>query len=457
MKKENRQALRWSIMVSCLLLGPSLLGANEMLSLTSPLDYQVVQRQKPSGTPLRVQGKTTFMAGKWQYRLLGTPLSGQADETWHEFPSPVADGAFDFTFNAPAGGWYRLELRGLGAAQTSVEANVPHVGIGEVFIVAGQSNAGNYGSERQSTRSGNVSSFDGVRWTLANDPLRGADGQGGSFMPVFGDALNQRFHVPIGIVPVAAGGTSVRQWLPQGERVRQQPTTGGMKPVGPGGWESTGDLFNRLAWRFSLLGPRGFRALLWHQGESDAGQARAGYPADRQITGEHYVQFMGKLIRASREKAGWSIPWFTAQTTYHNEKDPSDQEFRAAMKELWVQGLSLQGPDTDTLGSEFRFGIHFNGKGLRKHGEMWAEKVAPWLDTQFADAPSAPASPTGTPRSGAGLPVKETSRPGHNPIPGKPSGSIAQSSPGASRPRRPTTRAHWFTEGAFMCCRTVGM
>ena len=74
------------------------------------------------------------------------------------------------------------------------------------------------------------------------------------------------------------------------------------------------------------------------------------------------------------------MPWFTAQTTYHNEKDTSDDEFRSAMKKLWEKGLSLEGPDTDQLRVEYRDGVHFNGKGLQKHGQLWAEKVGAWLD-----------------------------------------------------------------------------
>ena len=102
--------------------------------------------------------------------------------------------------------WYRLEVRGLGGGQAAVEASVEHVGVGEVFIVAGQSNAGNYGSERQSVKTGHVASFNGVQWALADDPQGGADGSGGSFIPAFGDAMNMRFHVPIGVegLPPAA-------------------------------------------------------------------------------------------------------------------------------------------------------------------------------------------------------------------------------------------------------------
>ena len=368
-----------AIALASLLLCANMSAANENLTLFCPGDYQVVQRQTAAAGALHVQGRTTVSAEQWQYRLLG-----RTEEAWHDFPSPVREGNFDFTIKAPAGGWYRLQVRGLNAGQTVAEAAVAHVGIGEVFIIAGQSNAANHGSERQTPKTGKVSSFNGAQWTLANDPQPGASGDGGSFLPAFGDALNERLHVPIGIVNIAQGSTSVREWLPKGERMQQEPSTGAnVTKVGPGEWECTGVIFNLFAQRFAALGLHGFRAVLWHQGESDAGQARAGYPAEVQITGEQYFEFMRTLIRASQKQAGWRVPWITAQTTYHGEEDASDAEFRAAMKKLWDQKLSWQGPDTDTLRAEYRDGVHFNAKGLQKHGLMWADKVSAWLEKKI--------------------------------------------------------------------------
>ena len=124
--------------------------------------------------------------------------------------------------------------------------------------------------------------------------------------------------------------------------------------------------------------------MLWHQGESDAGQARSGYPASVQISGDQYRQFMEKLIRASRTRAGWEIPWFVAEATYHSEQDPADEEFRAAQRALWQSKIALEGPDTDALRKEYRAGVHFNAKGLQAHGHLWAAKVGVWLDNTLS-------------------------------------------------------------------------
>ena len=85
----------------------------------------------------------------------------------------------------------------------------PLVGVGEVFVIAGQSNSANYGEEKLSTKTGLVAAFDGTRWQVANDPQPGTRGSGGSFVPPFGDAMAERFKVPVGIVACGVGGTSV--------------------------------------------------------------------------------------------------------------------------------------------------------------------------------------------------------------------------------------------------------
>jgi pimeloyl-ACP methyl ester carboxylesterase/lysophospholipase L1-like esterase len=352
----------------------------------SPSEYRVFQRQTWDAGSIRLRGRVVAEAGQLRCRLVraGSEESKSAVvRDWQPVAIDLAKGRFDAEFAAPAGGWYRVELRLEHGGEILAEAAIERVGIGEVFVVAGQSNSTNYGSEKQKTSSGMVASFDGTKWVLANDPQPGVqDGsQGGSFLPAFGDALFAKYKVPIGIASTGAGATSVREWLPKGEKMRHQPTTGAnVRPVGPGEWESTGKLYAGLVKRIEALGPRGCRGVLWHQGESDAGQARSGYPADRQIAGKQYVEFMEKLIEASRKSAGWALPWFVAQTTYHSEKDASDEEFRTAQKTLWDKGIALEGPDTDTLRREFRAGVHFNAKGLSAHGQMWAEKVGSYLE-----------------------------------------------------------------------------
>jgi hypothetical protein len=266
-------------------------------------------------------------------------------------------------------------------AQTIAEVTVEHVGVGEIFVVAGQSNSANHGEGRQRPKSDLVVSFSKGKWQPANDPQPGATANGGSFMPAFGDAMVQRFKVPIGLVACGVGATSVREWLPKGEAVAAPPTTGAHTyATGSNSWTSTGELFDKLVSTCKQVGK--FRAVLWHQGESDNHQ-----PADREISPALYTQYLRRVIEAARAQAGWQVPWFVALASYHTPEDRGSPELRAAQRSVVASGQALEGPNTDELGPEFReangHGVHFNPRGLQKHGELWAEKVAPWLEEKL--------------------------------------------------------------------------
>ena len=379
-------------LILALLLAPlNLLHAAQEapgLVLTSPQDYQVFQRRTDGEGFTQVRGSASVDADSWQCRVM-TSSSDPNGTSWERINSPVLVGDFALDVKTkPGAEWYRVEVQAMKDGKMVAETAVEHVGVGEVFIVAGQSNAANHGSEKQVTKSQMVSSFDGKKWSIANDPQHGASGNGGSFIPAFGDAMTARYGVPIGIVPVAVGGTSVREWLPKGVRFKQNTTTGRGVVAKGDEFESNGVLFDKLCAPMKALGIGGFRAVIWHQGESDAGQR----DADRQISGAQYVEFMEKLIRTSRNKAAWPVPWFTAVATYHAEQDAEDTAFRNAMKSLWSKGLSWEGVDTDALRGDLRAGVHFNGKGLQKHGQLWAEKVGAWLDDQLAPPREGPPS-----------------------------------------------------------------
>jgi len=259
---------------------------------------------------------------------------------------------------------------------------VSHVGVGEVFIIAGQSNSTNYGESRRQTRTRMISTFDGTSWRIADDPQPGVQDSStkGSFIPAFGDALYEKLHVPVAVACVGAGSTSVRQWLPAHHTFATQPTMTKFVTATPDGkWQSTGQLFEGLLLRIRQFPPNGFRAILWHQGESDANQ-KEGHT----VTGAEYVMMLKDLILATRHQAAWDIPWFIAQATYHSPDDVSSPNIRAAQARIAEEGFAFEGPDTDRLGREYRekngTGVHFNEQGLEAHGKLWADKVAEWLN-----------------------------------------------------------------------------
>ncbi len=320
------------------------------LTILSPRELQVIQRYSRERGVVFVSGRVRpdLAADTVQVRVTG----GKAPADWQKLAYVPASHSFSGHLDLPAGGWYKLEVRSMQGGKEVAAAAVAQFGIGEVFVGAGQSNSTNYGQERTQSASGMVSSFDGTGWRLANDPQPGTHDRssGGSFWPAFGDAMYGRFQVPIGVATTGHGGTSVNSWQPNG------------------------DLFRWTMTRINQLGPGGFRALLWHQGEADVGMAS-----------DEYARKLRTVIEASKAEAGWEFPWFVAQVSYHNPEHPSFDSTRIAQQKLWDEGVALRGPDTDTLVGDARDhdgrGIHFSPKGLSAHGLMWAQLVGDYLDT----------------------------------------------------------------------------
>ncbi len=357
------------------------------LNLTSPQEYQVFQRKTKILGELRIAGTVTLTSPetqapeKLEVRVLGSPLEGKLRSEWQPLPFDPHAPAFRSALSVPAGGWYRVEVRAVRKGVGLATAVIEHAGVGEVFVIAGQSNSANHGEEKQTNATGMVVTFTGTRWQLANDPQPGASGAGGSFLPAFGDALHTRLKVPVGLVATGVGATSVREWLPRGSRLANLPTlTGHVITTGPGQWESDGSIFARFIARMEPLGSLGFHAVLWHQGESDANQS----DPKRTLSGRFYREYLQRLIGETRRAIGWDVAWFVAQASYHTPVDTGSVEIRSAQRSLWHQERVLPGPDTDALTGEFRDsggqGVHFSGKGLREHGRRWAELVGDWLE-----------------------------------------------------------------------------
>lgn len=340
------------------------------LRLASPRELEVFQRATADAGPVRIAGRLRVPADQLRYRLTGKDRKGREVERGWRVLALAADGAFAETPSLPAGGWYAIELEASKDGRPVATQRVARFGVGEVFVGAGQSNStscGGLGSKnpldgRIQPTSGMVSTFDGRAWRIADDPQPGAHDNhtGGSFWPAFGDAMHARFGVPIGVAVTGHGGTSINAWKTDGELFRWTLSRiGHLEADRQGGRRSH----------------PGFRALLWHQGESDA----------KTMDGPTYAAGLGKIIADMRQRAGWEFPWFVAHATYHPGQPPY-AGVRAGQKQLWDTKVALEGPDTDVMVGDLRDnggkGIHFSKKGLKVHGEAWADKVGDWLEKE---------------------------------------------------------------------------
>ena len=229
-----------------------------------------------------------------------------------------------------------------------------------VLITLGQSNAANYALRRYTPKQEvlNFDLYDG-RCYKAQDPLLGASGTLGNFASPLADMLIERgIYRKVIIAPIAMGGSSVEQWADAGR-------------------------FNR---RILVLIRRLFDAgltptqILWHQGEGNSGEG--------DIHGRQYRKNLLEVISTFRTY-GISAPFFVALATkcgpYPRPNGDNIREGeRSAANPL--DNVFL-GPDTDTLGDEFRDKehCHFNAAGLMRHAAMWADVVQAWTNSQKFD------------------------------------------------------------------------
>jgi hypothetical protein len=370
---------------SALLLLALLVGCGSSpMRLSSPLDYQVFQRQTKEAGIIKIQGESLIPADSVEAHFLGQSITGPLPDKWYPITLDKTSQTFQANIPIPAGGFYKLTIRTKKGGVLLSEETVSHIGVGEVFVVSGQSNSTNYGEVRQKTRTRMVTAVGPHGWQIANDPQPGVqdDSTNGSFIPSFGDAMYRKYGVPIGIASVGHGSTSVRQWLPEATPVFIMPTWPHYIYNSAAGLACDGTLYNGMLAQIKAFGEDGFRAVLWHQGESDSHQ-----PPDNNISADIYENMMLQVISGLRKDAGWDFPWFVAEATYNNPNDQATPEIEAAQQDLWISGPALQGPDTDALTMQYRdkkgTSTHFNNEGLQIHGQMWADKVGVYLDQEL--------------------------------------------------------------------------
>jgi len=319
------------------------------LTLMQPTERAVFQRSRENRAAVPVEGTFTGTAGRIEARAVAMGGSRGPKTNWEVVDAAPAAGGFAGHLMAPAGGWYRIEVRALDGDKEVGQVSVERVGVGEVFITAGQSNAANWGKPRQTAQDDRVSAanVETGRWQACADPQPGADGGGGSPWPAMGDLLAQRRDVPIGIISTGVGATSVAQWQPDG-------------------------LYGRIRSALKFVGKNGARAILWHQGESDNVSG---------TTAEGYARLLANIIKQSWVDAGREVPWGVALAAWHPAGRPGKQAAVIAGQRAVIQNVRgvFAGPDTDEMQAKGAFyrcdGVHFNERGLREHGRRWAEAI----------------------------------------------------------------------------------
>ena len=168
-------------------LGPNLLIEQPKVLLTAPRRYSVAQRRGDNSGSIRVEGVfDTSLASSIEVRAISTDAGPPTATPWQAVT--LNDSNFLGEVSVPSAGWYDIEARSLLDGEEISRTTVSQAGVGEVFVIAGQSNSANSGGTRLTPESDRVVAMDAMGfWQHAADPQPIATGDGGSPWPAFGD------------------------------------------------------------------------------------------------------------------------------------------------------------------------------------------------------------------------------------------------------------------------------
>lgn len=263
--------------------------------------------------------------------------------------------------NVPRGGLYRIEtVLQLDAMpeEWAVRGDiVHHVGVGDVWVITGQSNAAGYGKTpaTDGPEMGVHMFHARGEWTLGAHPLGDSAGtlypanrEGGnaSHSPwlAFAKALRKSLGYPIGLIPASLGGSAMVAW----DR------------------KEGGHLFENMLRYIEDSGGK-IRGVVWYQGESDASPELAKKYTAR------FRRFVGDLRRTMKDP---SLPVITAQLNrcVCGEVSPKGEDGWTAMREVQRQiARKMRNVFVvSTIDTGLSDGIHVDSPGNVVIGERMA-------------------------------------------------------------------------------------
>lgn len=288
----------------------------------APVDWQVLQ-QDPDGfarlplsgrwLPKDSMGLLGAGGGEVQIRLVReeTGMPVDADCNW-QGAETLADGSWRGELvRVPAGGPYRLETRfnpkGNKLGEWSLRGDMRHfLGVGDLWLVAGQSNASGYGRSayQDPPEIGLQMLRQSGEWSLASHPLhdstdtvfpasRETYNTGHSPFLHFARRLKQELGYPIALLPAALGGSPLEAWHPE-----------------------SGPLFKNLMAMAAQAGGM-VKGMVWYQGETDTETGKA----------EDYLERFLAAVAGWRMALGQpGLPILTVQLARYRSANPGGED-----------------------------------------------------------------------------------------------------------------------------------
>ncbi|MCE7063788.1 T9SS type A sorting domain-containing protein [Dyadobacter sp. CY326] len=357
------------------------------ITVTFPMERAVFQRNNSNEANVYIGGFTTEPFQRIEARFVphiaGEGEASPASGEWTIIDNTLSSGHF-YGSMPVKGGWYRLEVRGIRQGSEPKQTNVERVGVGEVFLVAGQSNATGGDANPngpgamhdqvnsvnfQNVSGGSVIEYDNVQLPCPDFVHLDASVKTAPFgnyawcWGAFGDKIYEKLRVPVMIFNAGWSSTGIEEW--------RQSIDPNAVTTGPFGYTFPRGLpFGHL--RLALnnyIAQLGIRAVIWHQGETDnfIESSLSVNPKDR------YRDKLWEVISASRNLSGKSnLAWVVARAsrfTFDGASRVSSNVIAAQNELIDNDGIYadvFQGPETDPYYSiDYRADeVHFRGDGV---------------------------------------------------------------------------------------------
>lgn len=303
----------------------------QTVGILYPHFRQIFQRNSLNEANFSVLGNCNENSTLVQYKLVPVENGQGVAIDWSNLDESPGGGFYQGKIKAK-GGWYALWVRSMDGNKVWQDSSMlSRVGVGENFIIAGQSNA--QGTRRKSQEKGakddrvNCANFYNFFADYNSNPTHkvfgerildfpfdnftkmddnatiGPTGLSQYYWPILGDSLVKRLNVPVCFYNASWFGTTMKNWLESAK---------GLPSANP--WTFNKSFYTegfpyinlkKVVEAFGVKG--GVRSILWAQGETD------NY---FETTGAVYYNQFKELISIFRGQTGLDIPWVIAEVSF---------------------------------------------------------------------------------------------------------------------------------------------
>lgn len=346
--------------------------AQSSFTLNYPKNRMVLQRDKNNTATVTISGSFSQVIDRVEVQFRA--LNGGRTSDWITIKESPTGGYFSGSVSWEAG-WYELEARGIYKGQVAGVSSISRFGIGDVFIVAGQSNAQgylNYGAKSAADDRVNCINFYNANTDhteLPNPEYSHLDAN--SFIAPrgnsawgwgrLGDKITSRTGLPVLFYNVGWYGSGSVNW--------QESIRGSTLSVydGRSPYEPSGMPFGNLRLVMNYYVPStGVRAILWQQGEADnfANNSK-----------DSYAYNLRTVINQIRQETNKDLTWVIARSSHDNVRGSNPNIIRAQNEIISSMPNTFAGPETDRLQLPRLDGAHFQNEGLEQLGDAWGSSL----------------------------------------------------------------------------------